>query len=516
MASPGSYRRHCGSDQSIDARDGTGNFPYVFGGPRKSQGLSRASALAFLAMLSALIALALPALAGAASGYEVEGTGDGAKSVPGDECETTAGECTFRAAIEAANEEPDRDRIFFNSAVFHGDTGATLALGSALPPITEPLRIDATPCEVGQAPAFPCVPVTFPGTVGIDVLAGDTAVEGLIISGAEPGIRLSGAAAGNKVEGNRIKTPSLSNGATGILILNGPNDVFANEIEGTCCSSGILLQGSANGNRIGGDSTQSENVINGFQNGAIAMTLPQTSRNEVGRNRGLVGGSFIGLFKATGAEPGFPNQIDPPTIGSALQSSVTGTAKPDAKVRLFRKATGSAGEIKGFLGEATADGSGNWKLPTFGALPVGALLAATQTLGGGTSEVSVTATTAADPPPDNGGGGGTGGGGAGGGSCGSTGGQQGPPAPNAPAVAPRAKISAGPAGKIEATTARFRFTSPVAGSRFQCRLDGAKFSGCRSPRTYRNLKPGRHVFRVRVVGATGFPGPPVKRAFIVS
>src|SRR5262245_7822326 len=130
------------------------------GSARNRAGVGRIGSLALAAALAVLIALLLPALASAVSGYEVEGTGDGAKSVPGDECETAAEECTFRAAIEAANEGPDKDRIFFNSAVFHGSTGATLVLGSPLPAITQPVRIDATPCEPGpEAPPFPCVPI---------------------------------------------------------------------------------------------------------------------------------------------------------------------------------------------------------------------------------------------------------------------------------------------------------------------------------------------------------------------
>lgn len=509
----------------------------MFGGARNPVGVGRTAALALAAALALLTALALPALAGAASGYEVEGTGDEAKSVAGDECETAAGECTFRAAIEAANDGPDKDRIFFNSAVFHGATGATLVLGSALPAITQPVRIDATPCELGpQAPPFPCVPISAPaGTVGIDVLAGETDVEGLIISGANVGVRLSGAAAGNKVEGNEIHTPLADSNAVAISILNGPNQIYANTLQGTCCLAAIFLQGNANGNKIGGDTAQSENVIDGFQNGAIAMTLAETSRNEVGRNRGLGGGKFIGLFKAEGAEPGFPNQIDPPLIGSvAVPSKIgpgepgqvvptgppvaTGTARPGAKVRLFSQATGDPGEVKGFLGQTSADGAGNWKAILLTA-PVGSPVTATQTLAGGTSELSASVTVTLLPPSENGsGGGGSGDGGGstsgGGGSTNGTGPQNPPPA--GPPLAPRAKIGAGPAGKLDSTTARFRFTSPVAGSRFQCRLDGAKFSGCRSPHTYRHLEPGRHVFRVRAIGPTGTPGAVVKRVFTVS
>jgi hypothetical protein len=51
--------------------------------------------------------------------------------------------------------------------------------------------------------------------------------------------------------------------------------------------------------------------------------------------------------------------------------------------------------------------------------------------------------------------------------------------------------------------ATFRFGSSEAGSTFLCRLDGKPFRGCRSPRTYRRLKPGRHAFRVKARDGAG-------------
>ena len=32
--------------------------------------------------------------------------------------------------------------------------------------------------------------------------------------------------------------------------------------------------------------------------------------------------------------------------------------------------------------------------------------------------------------------------------------------------------------------------------RFRCKIDGKSFASCRSPRTYKHLKPGQHQFRV--------------------
>jgi hypothetical protein len=51
--------------------------------------------------------------------------------------------------------------------------------------------------------------------------------------------------------------------------------------------------------------------------------------------------------------------------------------------------------------------------------------------------------------------------------------------------------------------ATFRFASSEPGSRFSCKLDKQKFRACTSPKTYRKLKPGKHVFRVKARDRAG-------------
>jgi hypothetical protein len=55
--------------------------------------------------------------------------------------------------------------------------------------------------------------------------------------------------------------------------------------------------------------------------------------------------------------------------------------------------------------------------------------------------------------------------------------------------------------------ARFRFTSSEPGSTFSCKLDDHHFRGCASPVTYRDLKDGRHTFKVRATCALGAADP---------
>jgi hypothetical protein len=71
------------------------------------------------------------------------------------------------------------------------------------------------------------------------------------------------------------------------------------------------------------------------------------------------------------------------------------------------------------------------------------------------------------------------------------------PAPLGPPTPPaNPAIGAHPAKRTGATSARFEFKSATAGAGYVCKLDGAKAAPCRSPRVYRKLKPGKHVFRV--------------------
>jgi hypothetical protein len=53
--------------------------------------------------------------------------------------------------------------------------------------------------------------------------------------------------------------------------------------------------------------------------------------------------------------------------------------------------------------------------------------------------------------------------------------------------------------------ARFTFAgeSDAGGLTFECKLDKGRYKPCSSPRSYRGLKPGSHVFRVRAVDASG-------------
>lgn len=64
-------------------------------------------------------------------------------------------------------------------------------------------------------------------------------------------------------------------------------------------------------------------------------------------------------------------------------------------------------------------------------------------------------------------------------------------------------------GKMTILSAKHMATFKFSGSlgkgklSFQCKLDKGKYKSCRSAKTFKHLKPGKHVFRVRAKDATG-------------
>ena len=317
------------------------------------------------------------------------------------------------------------------------------------------------------------------------------------LTGAAFGIRVDGPpGTGNLIERNVIENSHLG----GLLIESSNNEVTGNEITGTESGSGIAIQNflgvqEASGNTIGGNTPADENEISGSSVDAIEIVNGIDTDNHVLRNTGSGnGGLFIDLGgDGLGNQPTGPNDgIQAPSIAAATPTAVSGGgALSEAVVRVFEKATPQNGEIEGFLGEAEADGSGNWSLTYAVPLPVGTEIGATQTGFEGTSELAQATTTTPPPPP--------GGGGAGG--------------PSADTTAPQTKITKAPKGKSSSSAARFKFASTEAGSTFQCKLDRKPFKSCRSPKKYKGLRPGNHVFKVRATDGAGNtdPTPAVKK-----
>jgi Periplasmic copper-binding protein (NosD) len=339
------------------------------------------------------------------------------------------------------------------------------------------------------------------GGTAIEQRFGGAEITDNFIEGGQYGILTfadPGAVGGNLIEDNVIGESTLS----GIQIENDLNEVLGNSIYESG-GAGILVKNQValvitTENVIGGDTASDENNIRESGGDAIEIVdtsgAPEDSENEVARNRGEENkGLFIDLVGAANGG------ILPPGFGTATVSGANGTAEPGATVRVFRKASTEAGELQSFLAAAVAGGSGKWKVTYPASIPGGTRVAATQTsAAGATSELAVATTAPAPvtPPP----------------LCPAAG--CGPAERGDPP--PETSILKGPKGKVAARRAKFRFASSDPGSRFECKLDRKPFRKCKSPRKYKNLKPGRHVFRVRAIDAADSVDPtPAKRRWRV-
>lgn len=84
---------------------------------------------------------------------------------------------------------------------------------------------------------------------------------------------------------------------------------------------------------------------------------------------------------------------------------------------------------------------------------------------------------------------------------------------NAAVNPPRARIEGHPKRRLHTRRARFMFKATVAGSSFECRIDGRGWRQCSSPKGYR-VRRGRHTFRVRAANEVAV-GPAAKHRFRV-
>ena len=84
------------------------------------------------------------------------------------------------------------------------------------------------------------------------------------------------------------------------------------------------------------------------------------------------------------------------------------------------------------------------------------------------------------------------------------------------AAPPQTVIDSGPSGPTDSATATFGFSSPQGAGSFACRIDGAPFAPCSSPKTFTRLGDGSHTFYARARGARGALDPtPASRSFVV-
>jgi hypothetical protein len=394
-----------------------------------------------------------------------------------------------------------------------------------------------------------------PDAYGIEVQDGNAELLNNQITGSEIAIRTerteqsSEPDRGSLIEGNQINEADVD----AISLGDGLNQVLGNTVANSG-RFGIEVDHSVH-NRIGGDVTGQANTlvgngVEGEESGAIVVYGEETGRNEIAINTGFGNANpFIQLIGHGSMET--PNALQPPVIASAGETRTTGTAVPGTTVRVFTKASADPGELGTYLGKAEADATGAWKV-TYAKQADGTLVAATQTSKAGTEEAGTSALAGpstvifspeeekevkdkeaaereakekpereaaekadreraereaaekAQREKD---------------AASKDGGAKPNPTPVSPGpvakVAPKVKITAQPKKSSTATTAKFKFKATnVPGAKFECKLDGGKWAGCKSPKTYKNLKAGKHDFKVRAK-ADGLTGAVVKFQFTV-
>jgi glucose/arabinose dehydrogenase len=98
-----------------------------------------------------------------------------------------------------------------------------------------------------------------------------------------------------------------------------------------------------------------------------------------------------------------------------------------------------------------------------------------------------------------------------GGSGGGTGGSNvgvGPSGGTGNATPPQTILGAHPPKTTRSAVAKFVFRASLGGATFRCKLDAKPTKPCRSPVTYKKLKPGRHTFKVwAAAGVLSDPTP---------
>jgi|GEM_PF-2210599 len=93
----------------------------------------------------------------------------------------------------------------------------------------------------------------------------------------------------------------------------------------------------------------------------------------------------------------------------------------------------------------------------------------------------------------------------------------GPPNPPSPDIeAPQTTITKKPGKKVRTRKATYRFTSSESGSTFACKVDRKKYRNCKPPLQLKQLKSGKHTFRVRATDDASNTDPtPAKHSFKV-
>ena len=284
--------------------------------------------------------------------------------------------CTLREAINAANATVGADIIAFSIA---GTGPHTIAPGSALPTISDPLVIDGytqsgasgNTNPVGQAINATLMIVLdgsgAGGVSGLTITAAGCTVRGLVINQfGGHGIHISGAgASGNLVEGNFIGTDAngttdLGNVDDGVFIESGPT----NTVGGTTAASRNLVSGNGLKGIDISNSTASGNVVQGNYigtdvNGTAAIANDEHGISIDGAPNNTIGGTAAGAGNVVSGNAGDGIEIIfGNATGNVIRGNYIGTDASGA-VALGNNRGVHFSEVTGNTLGGAAPGAGN-------------------------------------------------------------------------------------------------------------------------------------------------------------
>jgi len=296
-------------------------------------GRRRGERLAPVLAVLACVLVAAPLAKG--EEFTVTGTGDQADTAPGDKsCATASEGCTLRAAIQEVDASGKSGKIQFDVGVFNGQSAATIALGSSLPPLTVQTFINGRTCSTEAGPSGPCV--------GIEAHAG------------EPAITVQG---GSKVE---IWGLAITDAQTAVSVSESPSfkaqaSWFGIGLDGLdgANGTGIAIGPGSDKSQIGSEGAERRNVI--AASGGDGLEIHGASEVKVlgnyfgvgpdGVTPAANGGDDIEVVALGGEEAAAT------TIGIGVGSAGAATAACDAGCNVISDAGENGIDLQGDGGE---------------------------------------------------------------------------------------------------------------------------------------------------------------------
>jgi hypothetical protein len=251
-----------------------------------------------------------------------------------------SGAGSLRQAILNSNAKPSNTSANPGPNYIHFDIGSgaqTIAPLSALPTITSSVVLEGS-SQPGYA-GKPLIQLSgrnlssSRAAAGLDITAGDSTVQGLVINGfSAGGIELAGDGS-NTIQGNYLGTDTTGThavGGGGMRVLNSSGNLIGgtsaadrNIISGNSGSNGLLLSSQSNNNRIEGNYIGTD--ITGKKalgNGQDGIAIRNASHNLIG-GTGLGSGNVIarnvgngvGIY-GSGSSSSIENQVEENWIGT--------------------------------------------------------------------------------------------------------------------------------------------------------------------------------------------------------